>query len=158
MSKEGTSRPSIKVTDKRLFTDEGDLRDPSAVDKSEEPSPKVETPKPPEATEPKREEPRRDQAEPGSAQRMGEEPEHPGTLFTSFVDSLVVNAYMALGMVRNPYRAEPEIDIQGARQMIDIIEMLEKKTEGNLTPEESDYLKAHLGELKLAFVRRSQSI
>lgn len=157
MSREGTSKPSIKVTDKRLFTDDGDLRDPSAVEKSEEPSPKVETPNSPEPPEPKREEPRQEQAEP-QAFGQGGEPEHPGTLFTSFVDSLVVNAYMALGMVRNPYRAEPEIDVQGARQMIDIIEMLAKKTQGNLTREESDYLKAHLGELKLAFVRRSQSI
>lgn len=156
MSNEGTSRSSIKVIDKRLFTDEGDLRDPSQIEPSEQPGPEVERPasEPPEA---KREESRASEpsAEPGAEL---DESEHPGTLFTSFLDSLVVNAYMALGMVRNPYRSEQDVDVQGARQMIDIIEMLEKKTEGNLSVEESRYLKAHLGELKLAFVRRSQSI
>lgn len=157
MSKEGTSKPSIKVTDKRLFTDEGDLRDPSGLEAREESRPEVESPKPPPAPEQKREEPQVEQPATGQGGETGE-PEHPGTLFTSFLDSLVVNAYMALGMVRNPYRAEAEIDVQGARQMIDIIEMLEKKTAGNLTKEETEYLKAHLAELKLAFVRRSQSI
>lgn len=162
LSKEGTSKPSIRVTDRRLFTEEGDLRDPSAVEAGEEPSPNVESPTPPEPSEPKREEPRLEEpsaGEPQPGRGPGQtEPEHPGTLFTSFLDSLVVNAYMAMGMVRNPYRDEQEVDVEGARQMIDIIEMLGKKTQGNLTPEESDYLKAHLGELKLAFLRRSQSI
>ena len=162
LSTEGTSRPSIKVTDKRLFNEEGDLRDPSALenapsesrsDPSEEPS-RSGNQQPAAADEPV-------QSSEESGEQSGSGDEHlenPGTLFTGFLDSLVVNAYMALGMVRNPYRTETEVDVQGARQMIDIIEMLSDKTKGNLTPEESRYLKTHLGELKLAFVRRSQSV
>lgn len=154
MSEKGTSRPSIKVTDKRLFTEEGDLRDTSPEEAREEPRPKVEGPKQSEPAESSAREPER---YPETPPEHGE-PEPPNTLFTSFLDSLIVNAYMALGLVRHPYRDEAEIDVQGARQMIDVIEMLEVKTKGNLTAEESEYLKAHLGELKLAFVRRSKSI
>lgn len=153
MSEKGTSRPSIKVTDKRLFTEEGDLRDPASA--QEEPRPTVESPKLSEPAKKSGEEP--DASEPGPAPQQGE-PEPPNTLFTSFLDSLIVNAYMALGLVRHPYREDTQIDVQGARQMIDVIEMLAVKTKGNLTTEESEYLKAHLAELKLAFVRRSKSI
>lgn len=154
MSEKGTSRPSIKVTDKRLFTEEGDLRDPASA--HEEPGPTIESPKQSQPAETSgREKP--DASEPGPPPEQGE-PEPPNTLFTSFLDSLIVNAYMALGLVRHPYRDDAEIDVQGARQMIDVIEMLAVKTKGNLTTEESEYLKAHLAELKLAFVRRSKSI
>jgi hypothetical protein len=36
--------------------------------------------------------------------------------------------------------------------------MLKDKTAGNLTQEEEDFLAAHLGELKLAFVQRTKTI
>ncbi|MBW3670915.1 MAG: DUF1844 domain-containing protein [Acidobacteria bacterium] len=140
------------MTDKRLFTEEGDLRDPASA---REPSPTVESPKQPEPA--KTSGGRPDASESRAAAEPGD-PEPPNTLFTSFLDSLIVNAYMALGLVRHPYRDDTEIDVQGARQMIDVIEMLTVKTKGNLTTEESEYLKTHLGELKLAFVRRSKSI
>lgn len=149
MSNEGASKPSIKVTDRRLFTDDGDLRDPSALEKSV-PSPGPAAPKAEAKPEP--------EPQPSAEEPDAGELDNPGTMFTSFVDSLVVNAYMALGMVRHPYRNEQEIDVEGARQMIDILQMLTEKTKGNLTQGESRYLATHLGELKLAFVRRSQSI
>lgn len=160
MSTEGTSKPSIKVTDRRLFTEEGELRDSSVSDVSEStiPGPEESRPDKPqkEVAESSRQEER---PEPGpSGGQEASTLDNPGTLFTNFLDSLVVNTYMALGMVRHPYKDEPEIDVQGARQMIDIIEMLGEKTKGNLTAQEAAYLSAHLGELKLAFVRRSQSI
>lgn len=156
MSTEGTSRPSIKVTDKRLFTEEGDLRDPDSLEKKEAESSTEQRVESRKVDEVSREDVRSERKP--EAEKDNAEVTNPGTMFTSFLDSLVVNAYMALGMVRHPYRADQQVDVEGARQMIDIIEMLEKKTKGNLTAEESSYLKTHLGELKLAFVRRSQSI
>lgn len=161
----------IKVTDKRLFTDEGDLREEyrNAIRPSEEPLKR----------EPVQEQPVRESSAPPSSgstaedragqeaprsgteekgRRQASELEHPETPFTKFLDSLIVNAYMAMGMIRHPYQEEVQVDLQAARQMIDIVTMLEEKTRGNLTAEESEYLEAHLGDLKLAFVRRSQSI
>ncbi len=47
-------------------------------------------------------------------------------------------------------RAEP--NLEGAAQMIDILEMLEQKTRGNLTAEERQVLQQVLYELRLRFV------
>jgi hypothetical protein len=65
---------------------------------------------------------------------------------------------MSLGMLRNPYQPQAKIDTAAARQMIEIISLLQEKTLGNLTPDEEDFVMTHLGELKLAFVQRTKSI
>ena len=65
---------------------------------------------------------------------------------------------MSLGMLRNPYQPQAKVDPGAARQMIDILNLLQEKTAGNLTPEEEDFLTTHLGELKLAYVQRTKSI
>ncbi|MDX1583322.1 MAG: DUF1844 domain-containing protein, partial [Thermoanaerobaculia bacterium] len=138
-------------------TEEGDLREPDSLAETETESATPEATDQPRVVEEKPDESEAAGPESDAGQDPGE-PQNPGTMFTGFLDSLVVNAYMALGMVRHPYRTEQEIDVEGARQMIDIIEMLGEKTKGNLSDDEENYLKAHLGELKLAFVRRSQSL
>lgn len=148
----------LKVTDKRIFTPEGDLReefrdeikpaDPMAAKPAEPPA---ETPaeKKAEKKEPPREERRR---------TIADKAQNPGTAFTDFVEPLIAQAYMSLGMLRNPYQPKPQIDTSAARQMIEILTMLKEKTNGNLTADEDDFLSTHLGELKLAFVQRTKSI
>ncbi|HVT42926.1 MAG TPA: DUF1844 domain-containing protein [Thermoanaerobaculia bacterium] len=147
---------SLKVTDKRIFTSEGELR--------EEYKERVTPAESPLQTK-RAEEPER-AAEPG---RGGEQPNDrgktlrdtagsPGTPFTTFAESLIVNAYMSLGMLRSPYQPQPSVDLAAARQMIDILSMLDEKTRGNLTAEETDFLTTHLGELKLRFVQKSKAV
>jgi hypothetical protein len=65
---------------------------------------------------------------------------------------------MSLGMLPNPYQAQARVDVAAARQMIDILGLLQEKTTNNLTPDEEDFLTTHLGELKLAYVKRTKSI
>ena len=65
---------------------------------------------------------------------------------------------MSLGMLPNPYGPQTKPDAAAARQMIDILVLLQEKTTGNLTPEEDDFLSTHIGELKLAFVKRTKSL
>jgi len=74
------------------------------------------------------------------------------------VQQLIAQAYMFLGMLRSPHAPKPAIDVPAAREMIEILTMLKEKTAGNLTPAEDDFLSAHLGELKLAFVQRTKTI
>jgi hypothetical protein len=164
----------MKVTDKRLFTDDGELREEyrDSIRPSDEPVKKepAEAQRGREGAAPRESRERAPEAPAGAQQpepapgesktrpRQASELDHPETPFAKFIDSLIVNAYMALGMIRHPYQEEVQVDLQAARQMIDIVTMLEEKTRGNLTAEESEYLEAHLGDLKLAFVRRSQSI
>src|SRR5204862_2485340 len=89
---------------------------------------------------------------------IADKAQNPGTAFTEFVEPLIAQAYMSLGMLRNPYQPKPQIDAGAARQMIEIITMLKENTEGNLTADEDDFLSTHLGELKLAFVQRTKSL
>jgi hypothetical protein len=81
-----------------------------------------------------------------------------GTPFTNFVEQLIAQAYMSLGLLRNPYEPETKVDAVAARQMIEILSVLKEKTQGNLDPDEEDFLDTHLGELKLAFVQRTKTI
>ena len=148
----------LKVTDKHIFTPEGDLReefrdeikpaDPMAAKPAETPAEKP-AEKKAEKKEPPREERRR---------TIADKAQNPGTAFTEFVEPLIAQAYMSLGMLRNPYQPKPQIDTGAARQMIEILTMLKEKTNGNLTVDEDDFLSTHLGELKLAFVQRTKSI
>ena len=163
-------KEQIKVTDKRIFTPEGEIREEFRKDiKPVEPSFKrveepqaAPVPEKPALKAPPAEE-RRSRVEgppPGGERRrtMADKAQNPGTAFTDFVEPLIAQAYMSLGMLRNPYQPKPTVDPSAARQMIEILTMLKEKTAGNLTPDEEDFLETHLGELKLAFVQRTKSL
>ena len=153
-------KEQIKVTDKRIFTPEGDIREEfrGHIRPSE---PSAKTPEPPPQAKPseKPSEPRKDDLPHGERRRtLADKAANPGTPFSNFIEPLIAQAYMSLGMLRNPYQPQAKIDTAAARQMIEIITLLNDKTRGNLTPEEEDFLSTHLGELKLAFVQRTKSI
>lgn len=156
----------LKVTDKRIFTPEGEIRDEfkKEIHPSEQP-PAAAAPPPP-ASEPRAEAPQPDRRQrnepppPGGERRrtMEEKAESPGTPFANFIEGLIMQAYMSLGMLRNPYQPQSKLDPGAARQMIEILTLLRDKTQGNLTADEEDFLETHLGELKLAYVQRTKSI
>ena len=163
-------KSEIKVTDKRIFTAEGEIReefkqdftpvDPAAAKPAAVPAaPEAEKPAPQAA---KAAPPSAQAAEPPAADRrnksVADKALNPGTPFADFVEPLIAQAYMSLGMLRNPYDPKPKLDAAAARQMIEMLTMLKEKTNGNLTADEDDFLSTHLGELKLAFVQRTKSI
>lgn len=145
----------LKVTDKRIFTSDGEIREEFK---------KEITPASPQAATPAPAEPAAAAvAPPPPAQEkkrrpVGERAENPGTPFANFAQSLVMQAYMFLGMLRDPRQAQPMFDAAAARETIDILILLQEKTAGNLTDDEIDFLEAHLGELKLAYVQRTKSL
>jgi uncharacterized protein DUF1844 len=162
----------LKVTDKRIFTPDGEIReefkqeirpaDPAA-ERVAEPQPQApaEQAQPPQSRSEKsqREEQKKNDAAADERRRsMSEKAESPGTPFTNFVEGLIMQAYMFLGMLRNPYQPQTKTDPTAARQLIDILVLLQEKTTGNLTPEEEDFLSTHVGDLKLAYVQRTKSI
>ena len=57
-----------------------------------------------------------------------------------------------LGVAPDPAGGSPEANIEGAKQMIDILGILREKTQGNLTEEEDRLLEQILAELKMRFV------
>lgn len=161
MPNEKPTPKELKVTDKRIFTPEGDIREefqneirPTEPQAAQTGDPKPETaeaPKPAPAPEPPkpREERRRSLADKATS---------PGTPFANFIQSLVAQAYMFLGMLRDPRQPQPIFDAEAAHETIDILALLKQKTAGNLTPEEEDFFEAHLGDLKLAYVQRTKNI
>lgn len=153
----------LKVTDKRIFTPEGEIRDEfkteikPAAQQAAPPAAKAPEPAPPAAaTAERRQEPR--PAAEDRQRTMADKATNPGTPFSNFIEPLIAQAYMSLGLLRNPYQPQSKIDTAAARQMIEILTLLNEKTRGNLDPDEHDFLDTHLGELKLAFVQRTKSI
>jgi hypothetical protein len=139
----------IRVVDRRMFTPEGDLRPDYEAEEKEEPSrPPPPPPPSPEsaaaAATSSAKMPAPDTAAPPSS-AAGD-----GGLL-EILRSLGTTAYAALGLVPDPSgsrRRDPAV----ARQMIDWLGVLEQKTRGNLTFEESDLLARILYELRMAYV------
>ena len=73
-------------------------------------------------------------------------------LFAQLIIQQTNLAMMLLGKVAHPETGQVHKDIDSARLFIDQLEMLEVKTKGNLTKEESGLLKQSLMNLRLAFV------
>jgi hypothetical protein len=167
---EKQSPKELKVTDKRIFTPEGDIREefqneikPAAT--QAQPAAQAESPKAPEpAPEPAKERRQQDssgQPPAGEERRqrtIADKATNPATPFTNFIEPLIAQGYMSLGMLRNPYQPQSKTDPAAARQMIEILTLLRDKTKGNLDADEEEFLETHLGELKLAFVQRTKTI
>jgi hypothetical protein len=171
LPKDAREKPEIKVTDKRIFTAEGDIREefrndikPSeAMSATPEPAPAPPAEKPPEPKPPaERRSPQSKGTPPpetGDRRRtMADKATNPNSPFTNFIEPLIAQGYMSLGMLRNPYQPQSKLDVGAARQMIEILTLLKEKTAGNLTADEEDFLETHLGELKLAYVQRTKSL
>lgn len=79
--------------------------------------------------------------------------------FTQFVISLASSAAIHFGDVPDPsgHRLESP-NLEGARQMIDILVLLEEKTKGNLTAEERQLLEQVVYELRVRFVQASSGV
>ena len=161
MPNEKPAPKELKVTDKRIFTAEGDIREEfkAEVNPAERPAPPPTPEKPAPESAPQTD--RRSESRPSAEERrrtLADKAENPGTPFANFIEPLIAQAYMSLGLLRNPYQPQSKIDTNAARQMIEILTLLKEKTNGNLDPDEQDFLETHLGELKLAFVQRTKSI
>ena len=77
--------------------------------------------------------------------------------FSTFLLSLGTSALVQLGDAPIPGLGEVELDLEGARQTIDILGMLEEKTRGNRTDAETSLLRNLLRDLRLRFVQASAS-
>lgn len=66
--------------------------------------------------------------------------------------SLGMQAMVAMGLLPNPISGKPEVRLNQAKHFIDTIAVLEEKTEGNRTPEESAVISDLLHELRMGYV------
>jgi len=72
--------------------------------------------------------------------------------FSTFVISLSTQALMNLGEIPNPLTNTPDKDIPVAKQMIDILGMLQEKTRNNLNAGESKLMEEILFDLRMKYV------
>jgi hypothetical protein len=80
-----------------------------------------------------------------------------GVTFGAFVLSLARTAAIHFGDLPDPLSGQPlPPNLAAAAEMIDLIGLLQQKTRGNLTPEESELLEQLLHELRLRFVQARQ--
>lgn len=78
-------------------------------------------------------------------------------LFVNLVINLASSAMINLGKVVNPVTRKTEVNLQAAQTTIDLLDMIEAKTKGNLDDEESRFLKTTLADLKLNYVETASS-
>ena len=71
--------------------------------------------------------------------------------FERFMASLYMTAMLQLGLMREE-GGEPRVDLIGARQTIDTLSLISEKTKGNLTAAEQNFLQNCLYELRMAYV------
>jgi hypothetical protein len=76
--------------------------------------------------------------------------------FTSFVMSLATQTMVQMGEMQPPPGMEIPVDVESARQTIDILAMLQRKTRGNLSSEEVRFMEEVLHTLRMSYVRRKQ--
>lgn len=73
--------------------------------------------------------------------------------FPTFVASLNASALVHLGVIEDPATGSKSKNLPMAKQTIDILSMLEEKTEGNLAPDEKNMLQNILYDLRILYVK-----
>jgi Domain of unknown function (DUF1844) len=77
--------------------------------------------------------------------------------FIEFVMMQAQNAALFLGQIPNPQTGKGEVRLEVAKMFIDQLEMIQEKTRGNLSNEESTVLRNALSNLQLAYVEVAQA-
>jgi hypothetical protein len=84
--------------------------------------------------------------------------DHPPAMnFEQLVQSVYLTAIMQLGGATHEGQ-QPQVDIMGARQSVDMLGVIAEKTKGNLSVEESRLLDSALFELRMAFLEITQAL
>lgn len=154
---------SFKVIDRRLFNEEGQLRqDVLEQEKREEEAARKSATKSANAlaaSKTSAAEAGTKDAEKTSTVMGTETPETQGASrgFQMLVDFLTRNAAAMLGGMADPRTGQPFVDLEGAREVIDMLDALREKTRGNLAKADEDLLIEVLGSLKLTFMEVSKA-
>lgn len=80
------------------------------------------------------------------------QPDREQLLFLNLVQSLVSGAWIALGKLQNLVTKQTSVNLKEAELSIDLLAMLQTKTQGNLTPEEQLFLEKALADLRMNYV------
>jgi hypothetical protein len=188
MAQKRREESEFKVSDKRLFTSDGDLRDsaeepaapqaaatasatavatstpistiPEAAPTATAPTPESDIPEPPSASEQQAQHDAYKQSSRDLDARVELSGHSAKELEMSF-ERFMASLYMTAMMqlgMMHEQGGQPGVDLIGARQTIDTLSMIAEKTKGNLTSKEQAFLQNCLYELRMAYVEVTNSL
>jgi hypothetical protein len=151
---------SFKVVDRRMFTEQGELRkdaveqerrdeEAASARKAAAPTAAKSAPATPGSAAPA---PPADAPPAEAADSIA-----PSRSFQMLVDFLARNAAAMLGGMADPRTGQPFLDLEGAREMIDMLDMLREKTRGNVAKADDELVIEVAGSLKLTFMELSKA-
>jgi hypothetical protein len=76
--------------------------------------------------------------------------------FASFILSLATSSLIHLGEEVDPMSGKKEVRMEQAREVIDLLSILEEKTRGNLTPDEESLMSRLLYTLRMKYVEKGK--
>lgn len=146
---------SFRVIDRRMFNPEGEIRDEAVREERHKqevtpapaagptvlPSPQAKTDS---AAMPAPQEPAVDAPKPSRGLEM-------------LINFVAQNAAMLLGAYPDPRTGQGMVDLEGAREMIDMLDALRDSTKGNVAPDDERLLLDVLGSLKLSFMEMTKA-
>lgn len=74
--------------------------------------------------------------------------------FMNLLTSLGIQALMHMGEIPHPETQTAEVNLEAAKEIIDLLSSVQEKTKGNLSSEEEEYLTQVLPELQMKFARK----
>ncbi len=154
---------TFKVVDRRLFTETGELRKDAVEQQRREEEAAQNAAKnigTSGSAEGAAQGKPAAKAPPAPAEGAGEAPAEeiaPSRGFQMLVDFLTRNAAAMLGGVADPRTGQAFLDLEGAREMIDILDALREKTQGNLAQQDQELLIEVIGSLKLTYMEVSKA-
>ena len=155
---------TFRVIDRRLFNTEGEIRDEAVREERR----KQETE--PSAASPLNSSPAGAQKKDGGAPKSAAKTEparetpaaeadlpKPSRGIQMLINFVAQNAAMLLGAYPDPRSGQPMLDLEGARELIDMLDGLREATRGNLASEDDRLLLDVLGSLKLSFMEMTKA-
>ena len=146
MSENENSESGFKIKDKRRFDASGNLKGSEEAKVAASPQEKKVEASP---------NPKKDEITPEGLEELMGGGGVPQLNFSSFVMSLATQAMMQIGEIPAPEGVDVTTDLRAAKQTIDIISILNEKTNGNLDATEEKIMTEVMHSLKLAFVKHS---
>jgi len=140
----------FKVVDRRSFAEDGSRRAPAP--EAEKRSEVRQPPAPAQPSAPPVESRGGLDCEAQAEEEFDEGPAN----FATLVSYLSTTAMFQMGLLPGPGGERIPADFANARRTIDLLEVLQQKTQGNLTEDEARMLQEVLYELRLSFVEASQ--
>jgi len=163
---------SFTVTDRRLFTTDGDIRSDVAREEEISANPSAAAAPAPAAPQEHDLPPTPSAAEQqaqadayrkssssldAAVEQSGHSAKELEMTFERFMASLYMTAMLQLGLMHEK-GGEPHVDLIGARQTIDTLSLLADKTKGNLSSAEEHFLRNCLYELRMAYVEVTNAL